>query len=364
MKSFRILLPLLIAATCALAVSSVSYANKPGPSGKAVRTVPVVTYVVEQHELAQSLSLVGNLDAEKSVLIAPQIAGKIDSIDVKSTQAVTKGQVLIHLDDAKAQAAVAEATSYLADEKRKLAEFLKLIDRSAITQTEIDAQQASVDMAVAKLSAAQAELDYHFLTAPFSGTAGLIDYSQGKMVTAGTELLTLDDLSYMRLDLQVPENYLSMLSTGMSVNATSRAWPDTSFTGEVTAIDPRINHDTLSLRVRVKFANPQQQLKPGMMMSATLVFPSVSEPVIPVQALEYSGTNRFVYIVGEDQIAKRTKVTLGARIDNQVLVSDGINIGDRVVVQGLVNMRDGLKIDDITASQTAVNSAQQAKGNL
>ena len=348
MKASSIVIPVLLILAATLTFSSLSEAKRPAKKDRAVRTVPVITGIVDQHELAQSLSLVGKLDAEESVFIAPQIAGKISSIEVRSDQQITAGQLLVQLDDAKAQAALAEAASYLADEKRKLNEFSKLISRNAITQTEIDAQKASVDMAAARLAAAQADLDYHYLSAPFNGTAGLIDFSQGKMVSAGTELLTLDDLSSMRLDLQVPEHYLAMLSPGMNVQATSRAWPDTYFAGKVTAIDSRVNQDTLNLRVRVQFDNPQHHLKPGMMMSATLVFPSVSEPVIPVQALEYSGTNRFVYVVGVDGIATRTKVSLGARIDNEVLITEGLAIGDKVVVQGLVNMRDGLRVEDLT----------------
>ncbi|MCL1048802.1 efflux RND transporter periplasmic adaptor subunit [Shewanella abyssi] len=356
MKTSTFVIPILLIVAATLTYSRLSEAKKTDSKERTIRTVPVITGTVEQHELAQSLSLVGKLDAEQSVLIAPQIAGKIAAINISSNQEINEGQLLIQLDDAKAQAALAEAAAYLTDEKRKLTEFSKLISRNAITQTEIDAQKANVDMAAARLAAAQADLDYHYLSAPFSGTAGLVDFSQGKMVTAGTELISLDDLSSMRLDLQVPEHYLAMLSPGMTVVATSRAWPDTHFSGEVTAIDSRVSQDTLNLRVRVQFNNNHHQLKPGMMMSATLVFPSVSEPVIPVQALEYSGTNRFVYVVSEEGIATRTKVTLGARIDNQVLITAGLAIGDRVVVQGLVNMRDGLRVDDLQVNSLQLDS--------
>ncbi|MGS0679667.1 efflux RND transporter periplasmic adaptor subunit [Shewanella sp. 125m-7] len=371
MKSSYILIPVLLIVAGAITFSSLTEAKRTDTKERPVRTVPVVTGIVEQHELSQSLSLIGKLDAEQSVYIAPQIAGKIKSIQVSTEQEIASGQILIQLDDAKAQAALAEAAAYLADEKRKLKDFVKLLDKNAITKTEIDAQKASVDVALARLAAAQADLDYHYLSAPFAGTAGLIDFSQGKMVSAGTELLTLDDLSSMRLDLQVPENYLSQLSVGMKVSAKSRAWPKKDFIGKVIAIDSRVNHDTLNLRVRVQFDNPNHQLKPGMMMSATMLFPSVSEPVIPVQALEYSGTNRFVYVVGADGIATRTKVTLGARIDNEVLITDGLNIGDKVVVQGLVNMRDGLRVDDLAPSALAnketdkkADKEQQARGSI
>lgn len=353
MKKTIIAIALLAVIATAVSFSDVLQAAKPESAPHLIRTVPVVTGEVVEYPLAQSISLIGKLAAERAVIIAPQVTGKIKQVAVASNQAVKKGQLLIELDDMKTQAAVAEANAFLNDEKRKLKEFEKLISRNAITQTEIDAQKASVDIAQARLASAQADLHYHSLIAPFAGNTGLINFSEGKMVSIGTELMSLDDLSSMRLDLQVPEHFLSQLSIGMQVAATSRAWPDETFTGKVVAIDPRVNEETLNLKVRVQFDNPKNRLKPGMMMSSTITFPAISAPMVPVQALEYSGTKRYVYVVNADHIANRTEVQLGARIDNQVLIENGLNIGDKVVVQGLVNMRDGLKINEVTLDAKA-----------
>lgn len=327
---------------------------------RAEKIVPVVTSNVEQHELSQSITLIGKLAATHSVMIAPQVGGKINKIEVTSNEHVNKGQVLLTLDDSKAKASVLEAQAYHNDEVRKLNEFLKLINVNAITQTEIEAQKASVDIALARLQSAQTDLAYHTLTAPFSGHTGLINFSRGKMVSMNEELLSLDDLSVLQLDLQVPEQYLAQLSTGMPVSATSRAWENEQFTGNIIAIDPRVNEQTLNLKVRSQFNNLHGKLKPGMMMSATLTFPSVSAPIVPVQALEYSGTKRFVYVINKDNIAKRTEVVLGARIKDQVLIESGINIGDHIVVQGLVNMRDGVKVNDLAGQNTPEKNSNAA----
>lgn len=371
MKKSLILLPIILLFAVIASFSSFTQAKRPGDkSARAPRVVPVVTGVVDQHMLSQRIALIGKLAADRSVFIAPEVLGKIKAINITANQEITAGQLLIQLEDAKPQANVAEAKAYLFDEERKLKEFQKLISQSAITQTEIDAQKASVDIAKARLAGAQAELDFHYIKAPFSGTAGLLDFSLGKMVTAGSELLSLDDLSSMRLDLQVPENYLPMLSVGMTVTATNRAWPDDIFTGELVAIDPRINPETLNLKVRISFENQSHnqghKLKPGMLMSASLGFPAISEPVIPVQAIEYSGTKRFVYVVGADNLAKRTQVTLGARIQDEVLITEGVDVGERIVVQGLVNMRDGLKVNDLTeqlaSAETELNERAGDRG--
>ncbi|MDF2153598.1 efflux RND transporter periplasmic adaptor subunit [Vibrio sp. CAU 1672] len=330
---------------------------------RAPTAVTVVTEQVETHEVNQSLSLIGKLVAAESVIIAAEVAGKVTQIVAQPNQSVTEGELLIKLDDDKARAAVNEASAYLNDERRKLKEFQRLVKRNAITQTEIDAQKASVQIAEARLDAAKANLSDLHIRAPFAGTVGLIDFSRGKMVSAGTELLALDDLSVMELDLQVPERYLSQLSIGMQVHATTRAWNDQEFVGKVVGIDTRISAETLNLRVRILFDNPEQQLKPGMLMNATLAFPAIEAAIIPVQALEYSGTKRYVYVVDEQSRASRREVILGARVGNQVVIESGVEIGDTIVVQGIVNMRDGVTVKEIIAPSSKASTSPEPRGS-
>ncbi|MCG9596668.1 efflux RND transporter periplasmic adaptor subunit [Vibrio sp. Isolate25] len=317
-------------------------AKRQGP-----QTVTVVTEQVQTHQVSQSLSLVGKIEAEQSVVLSSEVTGRVDVIAFKANQEVKKGQLLIQLNDDKAKASVAEAKAYLRDEKRKLKEFERLVKRNAITQTEIDAQKASVEIAQARLDAANANLSDLNITAPFSGTVGFVDFSLGKLVSTGDELVALDDLSVMQLDLQVPERYLSQISKGMKVTATTAAWDGWMFEGQVVGIDSRINEETLNLRVRIHFENPDKKLKPGMLVAADMDFPPVEAPIIPVQALEYSGTKRYVYVVGGDSKAVRTEVFLGARIGNQVVIEKGLDIGQKIVVQGIVNMRDGVAVSEL-----------------
>lgn len=341
MNKFTQLSLTLLALTMHSAVLSAQEPSQPP-------AISVVTEQVQAQQISQSLSLIGKLKAQQSVEIAPEVTGKVDLIAVEANQQVKKGQLLIQLEDDKAQAALVEADAYLQDEQRKLAEFERLLKRNAITPTEIDAQRARVEIGRARLKAAQAHLADLHITAPFEGTVGFIDFSRGKWVSAGSELLTLDNLSFMQLDLQIPERYLPQISQGMQVRGTSQAWSNRLFLGEVVAVDSRINQETLNLRVRVHFPNPELSLKPGMLMSARIDFPAIDAPIIPVQALEYSGTKRFVYVIGEDHVAKRREVSLGARVENQVVIEKGLEIGERIVVQGIVNLRDNARVSEVT----------------
>ncbi|MEL0630406.1 efflux RND transporter periplasmic adaptor subunit [Psychromonas aquatilis] len=324
-----------------------SFYNVAFSAPAAPRTTPVYSDVVASHEVSQSLSLIGKLQAKQYVSIASEVAAKVTKINVEANQKVKKGQLLIVLDDRKANALLAEAKAYLANEQRTLKDYQRLIKKQAITQTELNAQMSVVTIGKARLLAAQVFVDNHNIVAPFDGTIGLLDFSEGKTVAVGETLLTLDNLSEMTLDLPIPERYLSQVEIGMDVSATTRAWPDQAFTGKITAIDSRINSDTLNLRVRLLFDNKEQKLKPGMLMSATVVFRAINEPIIAVQSLEYAGTKRFVYVIGDNNKVERREVILGARIQDQAVIESGLEIGERIVVQGLVNMRDGIAINDL-----------------
>lgn len=341
-----------VAAIVAFMIPFSSWAVAPA---RVAPTVSVVTEQVQTHQVSQSLSLIGKLEAAQSVILSPEVAGKVEQISVEANQDVKKGQLLIRLNDDKAKAAVSEAQAYLKDERRKLKEFERLVKRSAITQTELDAQKASVSIAQSRLASANASLNSLHIKAPFDGTVGFIDFSLGKMVSVGNELLTLDNLSIMQLDLQVPEHYLSLLTKGMKVQAKSNAWPNELFEGKVVGIDSRISQETLNIRVRIHFTNEQLLLKPGMLLSIQMAFPAIEAPIIPVQALEYSGTKRYVYVVDEENKVKRTEIWLGARIDNQVVIEKGLEIGQQIVVQGIVNMRDGLSVQVVNADGSSLD---------
>jgi len=292
---------------------------------------PIYSDVVTSKEVAQSISLIGKLQSKQYVSIASEVAAKVTKIAVEPNQTVKKGQLLVSLDNGKANALLAEAKAYLNDQERTLKDYQRLINKQAITQTELDAQTAAVTIGKARLLAAQVFVDNHRLLAPFDGTIGLLDFSEGKNVSIGETLLTLDNLSQMTLDLSIPERYLSQVEIGMD------------------------------LRVRLLLDNKSQKLKPGMLMSARVVFRAINEPIIAVQSLEYAGTKRFVYVIGDDNKVERREVVLGARINDQAIIESGLEIGERIVVQGLVNMRDGLSIRDLNAKEAKSKTGKADK---
>ncbi|MGL4251375.1 MAG: efflux RND transporter periplasmic adaptor subunit [Aeromonas sp.] len=318
------------------------------PDSKApTREITVRSEIVKQSLAKPTLKLVGKLVANHSVIISPEVTGRISRIAVQSGQNVAKGETLIALDAGKQQAVAAEQSASLRDEQRKLGEMHKLVARGAVTQSVLDGQEAFVAQVQARLDAARYELALRTLRAPFAGTVSLIDLSEGALVNSGDKLLHLDELDTLRVDLAVPERYLSLLQPGMVVTAISSVWPDQHFRGTLTTLDSRVSSETQNIKARVQIRNELGQLRPGMLLNVELALPVHEFPLIPAQAVEYAGEQRFVYRLEADGRVKRVPVVLGETEGETVWVTEGLKVGDRIVVEGLVNLRDGVQVHDL-----------------
>ncbi|AVP83698.1 TPA: efflux RND transporter periplasmic adaptor subunit [Aeromonas hydrophila] len=338
----------LVLACLSLLISAGWYYRHSAPAGKPQpRQVNIRAQTVSQSLAEPSIKLVSKLAANRSVVISPEVTGRIVKIAVRSGQQVKQGDVLIALDAGKQQAELAEQSASVRDESRKLRDMRRLVARGAITTSELEGQEATVAQAQARADAAKYELSLRTLLAPFDGSVSLIDLSEGALVNSGDTLLHLDELAKLRLDLAVPERYLSLLRPGMAVTATSSAWPDQSFRGVLETLDSRVSNDTQNIKARVIIPNPDGQLRPGMLLNVELSLPPQKMTLIPAQSVEYAGEQRFVYRLESNGKVKRVPVVLGDTHGEEVWVTEGLKVGDRIVVEGLVNLRDGVSVHDL-----------------
>jgi RND family efflux transporter MFP subunit len=317
---------------------------KPPSKPNAVATV--VSEVLTPISTQSSLSLVGHLSSPQSVLLTAKVTSTIESIRLTDNANIKKNTVLVTLDDRHAQAQYDEALALYNDAQRQFSDRQRLLKRGAVTESEVEAQQTQVAMLKARLSAAKATLDDHQIRAPFHGQVGLMNLVVGQSIKAGDGLITLENRETLRLDLSVPEQHWSKLSIGMSVSATSDAWPDDYFMGKIVALNSGIDPNSLSVTARVVFDNAEHRLAAGMLMSATLTLDPISQPTIPMSSVYFDGESRFVYRIDEAGIAHQILVKTGTTIGNRFVVNQGVDFGDRVVVKGLVKIKDGMKVVD------------------
>ena len=313
----------------------------------AQRSSVVTTVRVTEQPVSAKIELIGTLKANQQVAVAPQVSARVTQVHFVPGQVVKKDQLLLSLDDRAAQAAVREARAVLLDAQRIAKNYQTLFKRKAVTQTELDGQQAAVAMAEAKLAAASVAMDHLTLRAPFAGVMGLTDVAPGMLLAANTPVAELLDISSLKLDLAVPEKYFGKLTVGEQLTAYTQAYGEQVFIGELAVIAPSVNSDTLNAEVRLVFDNSDGLLVPGMLMRVQLIIANSTQVAIPAQSLLYAGQQRYVYVVDEQGKVSRRNVSTGLNLGDMVTIANGLEVGEQVIREGTVKVREGSQVEVI-----------------
>lgn len=308
---------------------------------------PVIGYYVETETWSDPLEALGTLRADESVTLSATVTDTIAEINFDDGEQVERGRLLVRLEDAEEQALL-RAAQAITDERRNASDRAsQLQQRNLAARADVEDTQSQLRQAQADAQALEARLENYRIHAPFSGRVGFRDVSVGTLVTPGMALVTLDKLDVMKLDFTVPAVFLGRLSAGLSLSATTAAYPDEVFRGEISSIGTRIDPTSRSVNVRAELANPDLKLRPGMLMEV-IVQQRVRETlVLPEAALQPSGNRHFVMVIQQPENAprlERREVAIGERRSGEVEVLEGISEGDLVVIHGLQLAREGQEV--------------------
>jgi membrane fusion protein (multidrug efflux system) len=198
--------------------------------------------------------------------------------------------------------------------------------------------------------------------APFAGTVGLRQISPGAYVKAGNDIVRLDNLSTLKVDFKLPENYLARLAPNQEVFVRVDAFPDDSFHGKVYASEPGIDERTRTVVLRARINNPGDKLKPGMFVRVSLTVGSRPNAMtVPEQAIWPQGRDSFVYRVVDGKAAL-TKVQIGTRRPGIVEIASGLTPEDMVVTDGQIKLKDGAPVMVVPQNQPATAGSAPSKG--
>ena len=274
------------------------------------------------------VELVGTARANELVTITAKQTGNVDKINFNEGEHVRAGAVLIELEAKERRADVDQARADLEQSKAQRDEIKQRLDRSKQLKTSGNVTEARLDelelqlrgaegrirASDAKLRAMDARLDDNRITAPFHGRVGMRQVSLGALVQPGTMVTTLDDLSKIKLDFAVPENFLGKLKQGQRVVARTPAFVNRPFEGVVSVIDLRVDPATRAVRVNAIFENPDDALKPGMFLNVELAIADRQDAVIvPEEVLIAEGGRQFIFVVAEGR-AERREIKLGSAL--------------------------------------------------
>lgn len=304
----------------------------------------VKTQKVALATLKREVKALGTALAFDSTKIVGSSNDYLTVLNINEGQPVRKGTVLAQFNDLEEKARVAELTALLSEQKRQLARLKNLTNSKASAQSMFDEQQAKVNATTAQLDAAQSRLQDMVIKAPFDGVLGLRQVSNGAFLSAGTTLTTLDDISKIRVEFNAAEHYLAELQPGMNLSITNVAFANETFKGSLTALDPRIDPITRSVKGHGLIDNADFKLKPGMLLNVTIELAVTQALQIPEKAIVPLQNKHFVYVVdANNQVAQR-EVSLGSRTPGLVEVRSGLAVGDEIVTEGTQKLRSGLTV--------------------
>ena len=322
----------------------------------------VRTQVLQPSEWSDGLEAIATARAKNSVTITASVSETIDRVHFDSGDVVRAGQVLVTLSGREQRATIAAAEAEYRSAQTLFARQEELARKQLIAASQFDAQRAMRDAARARLEQMRAQLGDRAIVAPFAGVLGLRQVSPGALVTPGTVITTLDDVGAIEVDFSVPERQLDAIKVGMPVEATSPAYPGETFRGQVVALDPRVDAATRALGARAEFANPDHRLRPGMLLAARVELATRQALQLPELAVQQVGQQAFVFRANADGTVAQAPVTLGARRPGWVEITGGVKPGDRIVVEGVVKLRDGAKFAEAEAAPAPEAAAAKTNG--
>ncbi len=328
-----------------------------GPQG-AGRAVAVEAMPVRQMALRDDAEAVGSLRSRRSVVLRPEVSGRITALNFSDGQRVRQGQVLVQFDDQLPRAQVQQSQAELSIAQANHKRNQELVAQGFISQRSVDESAANLEVAQAKLSLSQATASRLRILAPFDGVAGIRSVNVGDYLKDGADIVNVEDLDAVYVDFRLPERLQGKVRTGQTARVAFDALPGVRYAAVIQAINPQIDADGRAVAVRGCIDNRRLQLRPGMFARVTTVFSErANARVIPEEAIVPEGNSAFVYklIDGKEpgtRVTQRTAVTLGARAPGLVEVVDGLAAGDLVITAGQQRIqRDGTAVRVVVLGQ-------------
>lgn len=314
----------------------------------------VTTTEVKQDTWQPTLTAVGSVTAVQGVLLSAEVAGTVKHIAFESGAMVHTGDLVVELDtgveQAQLRSAIASAELARANQERNR----DLRGKKMISQADLDTTEAQAKQAEAQIDNIRAVIAKKTIRAPFSGRVGIRQVNLGQFLNVGDPIVTLQALDPVYVDFSLPQQRLAQLKTGLTVQVSTDAFPERSFKGTLTAINPEVDAITRNVRLQATLANSQGLLRPGMYVDAAAVLPTTEAVrVIPATAVLYAPYGDSVFVV-EDQRDEKTGKTgkvlnqrfvrLGKTKGDFVIVESGLDVGQTIVTTGVFKLRNGMAV--------------------
>jgi membrane fusion protein (multidrug efflux system) len=314
-------------------------------------------------DVPRRIQTIGDAVASESVTLTPRISGRVQSVLFEGGETVEAGSLIVQLDPAEVEAEHRLAQAQLEEISGAAERASRLAGTGAGPRSAAEDLMRREQAAQAAVDSAGERLKSFEIRAPFSGRLGLRTVSVGALVQPGDAIVLLDAVDPIDVRFAVPERFLADLRPGAEVIATSTAFPDQAFTGSIRLIEPRVDPVLRMVRVEAQLLNPDGRLVPGKLLSLDVTLGAVSNAVtVPAVAVRTEASVQFVFREANGR-AERVLVETGQRLADRIVITKGLQPGDRVVFEGLVDLSDGALIGEANPEATEGIALETAVGS-
>lgn len=350
-------------ARAAFSLAAASERDRPGAGAQ--RATAVQAVAATPRTFTDNIEAIGQAKALQAVSISSNTLELVSNVRMKDGLFVGKGQVLVELKAREQQADLTQAKAAQQVAALNYTRYKILADKGFFAPAALDGYKAALDEAKAGVAAAESREQDRVIRAPFSGRIGMTDLAPGAVINAGTVIATLDDVSTMRVDFDVPDRFLPALKIGAPLTAQPDPYPGKVVTGHLKTIDSRIDPTTHAIRARAEFPNPNNLLVPGMLMHVAIQSSARIALGLPESAVQSDSDQSYVYVIaqqGNRAKAVRTAVTIGADQNGYVEITNGLTADQTVVANGLDRVAPDGPVRVLAAGQTDAAQPRAANG--
>lgn len=339
--------------------------KQPGKASSAAAGTPVTTAVATRGEIDLSLKIIGRAEAYSTVNIRSRVNGQLEKLAFTPGAHVKKGDLLAQVDPRPLKAALDEAQGKVASDQAQLtkaeadlARYQNMLGKGFVSRADFDLYKANLGVARASLEsdraaarAAQVQLDFTTISAPFDGVTGApLAYPGATLIADTTDIVVLNEVDPIRVAFAIPEDSLSAVRASqrrgtLPVEAKVPGDTGAPLKGELEFVDNAVDATTGTIILKGRFANADGRLTSGQFAEVTLPTTRLTDAVsIPVIALQSSTAGTFVFVVKADHTVEQRNVTTGATTAARVVIDKGLAEGERVVTEGQMLLVDGARV--------------------
>ena len=324
--------------------------------------LPVMTAPVERvAHFADSVEALGTTKSNESVDITANVTEVVNKIFFDDGQQIKQGEILLTLEKSEEEADLKASKALLDERTASYKRAQSLQKQQAISTATLEERLALLSQTEGSIEAIQSRINDRIIKAPFDGVLGFRNVSPGTLVRPGDLITTIDDLSRIKVDFDIPSIFLADIYPGLTVEGRIDAFGDRVFSGTVTTVNTRVDPITRTMKVRAMLPNPDLLIKPGLLMSIKLLKSPRTTLLIPEEAILQRDTRFFVFKVEQaagKTLARQVEVIPGTRIPGKIEIKQGLKPDDQVIVHGLMQVRPDQEVS-IRAIETTDTPLEQ-----